>query len=207
MKRLLLVSVVLLGACAEDAGQEYKPFISEVIDFEPGLFAGFGQDQMPDVILGPPQGQGSNRGSLDVLSLGVGGEIIVDMGTMFVDGPGVDLIVFENAFYAAGNPDHIFAEAAEVSVSSDLRTWYTFECQPEIGAQDCAGQNPVLPFDHEPGDVLMHEKTGGDGFDLETLGISQARFVRIRDLSSDGVGTTAGFDLDAIGWVYEKIAD
>ena len=42
------------------------------MSFEPGGNAGFGQDQLPDVVLGPPMGKGTSRGSLDVLSLGVG---------------------------------------------------------------------------------------------------------------------------------------
>lgn len=207
MKRFIVLSAVLLTACVEDATDGYKPFISEVVDFRPGTFAGFGQDRMPDVILGPPQGQGSSRGGLDVVSLGVGGEITVDMGTLFFDGPGVDLIIFENPFFASGDPNHIFAEYAEVSVSEDLKTWHTFDCQPATSNESCAGQNPVMPFEYQAGDVLVHAQTGGDGFDLSSLGISQARYVRIRDLATEGVGTTAGFDLDAVGWVYEKIAD
>ena len=44
--------------------------------------------------------------------------------------------------------------------------------------------------------------TGGDAFDLETLGLTRATFVRIRDRSRDGAGNTAGFDLDAVGIVH-----
>jgi hypothetical protein len=43
---------------------------------------------------------------------------------------------------------------------------------------------------------------GGDGFDLATLGVARARFVRIRDSGANGYGgTTGGFDLDAVAVV------
>ena len=43
--------------------------------------------------------------------------------------------------------------------------------------------------------------TGGDAFDLAELGLAEARFVRVRDVSETGAPPTAGFDLDAIGVV------
>ena len=45
---------------------------------------------------------------------------------------------------------------------------------------------------------------GGDQFDLSSVGMSEARFVRIRDLSDSGDAPTAGFDLDAVGAVHLK---
>src|SRR5262249_55619727 len=74
------------------------PFGEAVVSFTPGQGAGFGQNKMPGVVLGPPQGQGDSSGSTDVVSLGNGGEIVLETGVTIVDGPGVDLIVFENAF-------------------------------------------------------------------------------------------------------------
>jgi hypothetical protein len=50
---------------------------------------------------------------------------------------------------------------------------------------------------------LWHEDSGGDGFDLEVLGVERARYVRVRDRSTgEAVAPTAGFDLDAVGAVY-----
>src|SRR5262249_59231516 len=45
--------------------------------------------------------------------------------------------------------------------------------------------------------------SGGDSFDLATVGLSSARFVRI-DASQlqPGAGGTAGFDLDAVAAVH-----
>ena len=75
-----------------------NPFITEVIEVEFGDGAGFGQDQFPSIVYGPPLGAGPNSGSLDVLSLGKNGFIIVDFEQLIVDGDGPDLIVFENVF-------------------------------------------------------------------------------------------------------------
>lgn len=185
------------------------PYARRVIRFSPGSNAGFGAHQYPDVVLGPPKGGGTNEGSLDVLTLGIGGEIVLDFGDEgIIDGPGPDFIVFENAFWPGGTAGRVFADLAEVAVSDDDTTWSTFRCDLRgegVGRYpDCAGWNPTLPYD--PFDVvpLDPELTGGDVFDLATLGIASARYVRIRDLASmgDGEGDNAGFDLDAVGIIH-----
>ncbi|HEY1087459.1 MAG TPA: cell surface protein, partial [Archangium sp.] len=51
------------------------PWADRVVRFTPGPGAGFGQDKLPDVVLGPPSGLGDSQGSLDVLALGKGGVI------------------------------------------------------------------------------------------------------------------------------------
>ena len=45
------------------------------------------------------------------------------------------------------------------------------------------------------------ESSGGDFFDLAELGLTSARYVRIRDLSGEGAAPSVGFDLDAVGLV------
>ena len=99
-------------------------FVTKVVSFTPGDCAGFGLPAMPGVVLGPPVGAGSAAGSLDVVSLGYSGEIVVSVDpNEIVNGPGVDFIVFENAFYAGGDPNKPTAELAEISVSDDGITW------------------------------------------------------------------------------------
>jgi len=53
-------------------------------------------------VLGPPRGK-PGAGSLHVLSLGVGGEIVLGFGGSIVDGDGPDFVVFENAFFIDGD--------------------------------------------------------------------------------------------------------
>ncbi|WP_257453390.1 cell surface protein [Archangium lipolyticum] len=176
-----------------------EPFADKVVSFSPGEDAGFGQDGYPDIVLGPPHGAGAGMGSLDVLSLGRGGEIVLELTDIgVVDGPGVDLLVFENAF-------GYFAETGVVAVSEDGQTWHEFPCDSANragGYPGCAGVKPVSSSPENGISPTDPAVAGGDGFDLSTLGVARARFVRIRDTGSNSYGSSAGgFDLDAVAVV------
>ncbi len=193
-------------------------FITEVVSFTPGECAGFGLLSMPGIVKGPPVGGSSDHGSLDVVSLGVKGEIVVAFTpNAIVDGPGVDFIVFENPFFAASDPSRPNAELGEVSVSEDGVTWKTFPCAPKnespYGA--CGGWHPVYSAPGNGISPFDPATAGGDPFDLADVGLARARFVRIRDLYA-GAGTIpcamqppktnkAGFDLDAVAIVHAEI--
>jgi len=197
------------GAAGLDASLAALPYATEVVSFTPGDGAGFGQNKLPGVVLGPPSGHGFDRGSLDVLSLGVGGEIVLGFGARsIVDGAGPDFVVFENAFFAGGDPSKPFVEPGEVSVSEDGETWATFDCQEQDGGSagtvGCAGVSPTLEFDAEELVPIDSAKTGGDAFDLADVSIHKARFVRIRDLAETGIAPSAGFDLDAVGIIHDR---
>jgi hypothetical protein len=181
------------------------PYATRVVSFEPGQGAGFGQSNMPDIVLGPPVGAGDQRGSTDTVSLGRNGRICIAFDDVaIVDGPGPDLIVFENPFFAASGT--LWDELGEVSVSEDGVTFATFPCDPTMGPPfpGCAGWNPV--YSH-PGGISPDDVTnaGGDPFDLATVGLHRARVVCVRDLSTQPLAPpTTGFDLDAIAAVnYE----
>jgi len=180
------------------------PYASELVEFSPGPNAGFGRDDLPSVVLGPPASVGGG-GSLDVLSLGIGGEIILGFGDRPIgDGDGDDFVVFENAFRIADGGG-VFFELGEVSVSVDGEHWVTFACDPDPAGDafpGCAGWTPTEPFDPETLVPLDPAVSGGDAFDLADVGLERAEFVRVRDLSTEGAGTSAGFDLDAIGVVH-----
>ncbi len=199
--RVPMLLPLLLAACSHTPSppSDVSPFAVEVVDFEPGEGAGFGQDRFPDVVLGPPRGGGERRGSLDVLSLGRGGYIVLRLGQPAVNGPGVDLLVFENPFRFG---TRVFAEPGEVSVSDDAEHWTAFPCDPTPPAYPgCAGLHPVLAHaednDLDPTDP---NQAGGDSFDLADIGIASARFVRIRDMSTSTTfgPPSEGFDLDAV---------
>jgi len=186
---------------------EDLPYAREVVTYEEGASAGFGQDEYPDIVFGPPKGKGSGSGSLDVLSLGVGGSIVIGFGAgAIVDGDGPDFIVFENVFIGGGQ---LFMELGEVSVSDDGVTWHTFPCDEAGDGDDrfpgCAGWTPTLRFDPQLVVPLDPALTGGDAFDLAELGVTSARYVRIQDLGTKpGSANTGGFDLDAIGIVHAQ---
>ncbi|WP_437672757.1 hypothetical protein [Sorangium sp. So ce131] len=161
----------------------------------------FGQDRFPDIVLGPPKGAGCCGGSLDVLSLGNGGSIVLAFeGNAIIDGPGADFLVFENAFTRGGDAATVFAELATVEVSEDGAAWSAFPCTaegPPYGS--CAGWRPVHANPEENDiDPLDPSSAGGDPFDLAEIGVSLARFVRITDRAD----LPDVFDLDAVGIVH-----
>lgn len=194
------------GQLDEALCPEELPYATEVVSFTPGLHAGFGQANLPDIVLGPPAMGPPSAGSMDVLSLGVGGEIVLGFGDrQLIDGPGADLVVWENAFWISGDEDNPYAEMGEVAVSEDGETWKTFSCSDDLEGDfdpGCAGWRPRYDFDPCGTVPLEPEIVGGDAFDLADVGLRTARYVRIRDLAVDGVAPSAGFDLDAIGGVH-----
>lgn len=192
---------------APDAGPTRAPdaFADAVVSFMPGPGAGFGQDHLPDVVLGPPHGAGDSSGGLDVLSLGTGGTITLELNDWYAaDGPGVDVLVFENAF--TGN-----LEPGEVSVSADGVSWHVFMCSHDFdaGYPGCAGVRPVASSPENGISPIDPNVAGGDGFDLAQVGLSFARFVRIRDIgeSRNSFAPSRGFDLDALAAVHPVLPD
>jgi hypothetical protein len=184
---------------------ESGAFYAEGVEsFTPGGGAGFNQDKLPDIVLGPPKGEGTTTGSLDVVSLGAGGEIVLSFGDHgIVDGPGPDLVVFENPFWPGGDASKVWAELGEVSLSEDGKTWLTFPCDKKGDGKGhfpgCAGVTPTLVYDATKVVPLDPAQSGGDAFDLADIGLEQARFVKIHDLETlPPGGMTTGFDLDAV---------
>ena len=200
------------GGGAGGGVPDAPPYASSIVAFEPGEGAGFGQSKLPGVVLGPPLGKGVTSGSLDVLSLGKGGSIVLGFEPLaLVDGDGPDLVVFENAFWPGGDASAVFAEPGEVSVSDDGEEWHTFPCDAEGDGEGhfagCAGVTPTEKYDASAVVPLVPALTGGDAFDLAELGVARARFVRIRDRANAGATPSAGLDLDAVGVIAAERGD
>jgi len=201
---------------AKEAGPPPERFVTEVVSFTPGECAGFGIPSMPGVVLGPPRGAGALFGGTDVVSLGERGEVVLGFAPWsIVDQDGPDFIVFENAFWAGGKPDAPFADPGEVSVSDDGVDWRTFPCtatQPPFGA--CSGWHPVYSSPENGISPFDPAVAGGDAYDLADVGLTRARFVRIRDTglekcpSDPSLRTTnVGYDLDAVSVVHGQRAN
>jgi hypothetical protein len=188
-------------------------FATGVGPVTPGSCGGFGNEQLPGIVLGPPVGGGGNQGSLDVYSLGNGGSIVLSFGDTagnhaIVDGPGDDFIVFENAFFIGGNPGAIYAEPGEVAVSEDGVTWKALACDGKRPYTNCAGIKPVFAGPTANVSPLDPAVAGGDAFDLAAFGVVRARFVKITDRTTqpctpgENQATTNGFDLDGIAVLH-----
>jgi len=206
LEAVALLTALLHGCGGVDDAAPGSPYAIAVVDLELGEGAGFGAEMLPDIVLGPPRGGGLAVGSVDTLSLGLGGSIVLELGTDVVDGPGADVIVFENAFQFGATG--IFTEPATVSFSADGERWAEVPCDVEDPLlAGCAGRSPVFAHaednDIDPTDP---DAAGGDAFDLGNVAMSRARFIRIVDSGIDfGFGTdNRGFDLDAIAVVNSE---
>lgn len=209
--RMPLVLLLLLTGAFGFRFPEADPYVDRIVSFEPGEGAGFGQDKLPDIVLGAPRGHGKLEPSDHVLSLGKGGKITLEfVDNEVIDEEGPDFIVFENAFLNApgDDPGNGFFELAKVEVSADGKEWKEFKFDA-ISRKGCAGHHPVLANpDENDIDPIDPEKAGGDAFDLKEVGLKMIRFVRITDLdNASGANGTMGFDLDAVAAVHSRPRD
>lgn len=229
MKTWIILAVSITGGLCLSVHAD--SFVDRVAVFEPGPGAGFGQDAFPEIVLGPPIGAGTSGGSMDVLSLGDGGVIVLEfVDNIAINGPGPDLIIFENAFFAGGDPENVFCEVAFVEVSQDGIEYHRFpnDYDPDgtpVNNPDnwtgFAGVAPVLSRPDNGIDPTDPDTAGGDLFDLDDVGLEWVRYLRIIDTGEgdtaatddDGDiiydpglpgGTMAGFDLDAVAAVFSE---
>lgn len=205
----MLLGGVLLhpgASVAQDA------FADAVHSYTPGTNGGFGADRLPDVILGPPLGSALLQGSFDVVALGIGGSMVLRFDLPVIcDGPGPDFTVFENAFHSGSPTGPVFAEFGFVSVSQDGVGFVDFPYDPVTHA-GLAGQTPVLSHPDNDIDPLDPVVSGGDSFDLATVGLSWVAYVRVTDVAGAiadpgdlpqfTVAPNAGFDLDAVAALH-----
>jgi hypothetical protein len=202
-------AVLALGVFLSFGGAVHAatdPWLDVVREFSPGAFAGFGQTELPWIVLGPPVPGGLVQGSTDVVALGDGGSIEVSFRDNIVfDGPGDDLVIYENAFHIGSPTGELFTEYAYVEVSTDGLEWTRFPVDLLTG-EGLAGRTAVL---QEPADPL-DPAAGGDRFDIGELGLDFVRHVRLIDAGAeiDDVGNyapsanRAGFDLDAAAAIH-----
>jgi hypothetical protein len=147
-----------------------------------------------------------------------------------IDGDGPDFIVFENPFFCTAVPltssdDYsVFAEPGIVAASEDGIDFRTFPynatalsqvislCTGKTLLQQLIGLMGITPsFTGNytiPDDPLVFDPTapggvsghGGDAFDLATVGLTRARFIRITDpnLPIGISGSSEGLDLGGI---------
>ncbi len=193
--------------------QAHDPWADAVADFTPGSpWSRSGYDFFPDNVLGPPD-PGRAVGPYtpansphEVLSLGHGGSITLAFtDNRIIDGPGDDFIVFENVFINLWNNEP-FIEAGIVAVSQDGVNFATFPYDT-LTLSGLAGVSPVKSTLY-PTDPVA---SGGDAFDLATVGLAWAQYVRITDLGDiwqEGL-YNGDFDLDAVVAIHsqEEIID
>ena len=204
MLRTLLCGGLACTVLASAASSQSR-FATSVVSYNQG---GGGGIFDPLNILGAPQGGGLFNGSLDVLSLGIGGDVTLGFDVTLTDGPGADFTVSENPFVLIGSQS-IFAEYAFVEVSTNGTDFARFPAQTLPGgstwgsAPGFAGGTPgianALTNTVDPFDPVV---SGGDSFDLAELvgdplvtgglvDLSQIHFVRLVDNGSADIDAVA----------------
>jgi len=176
------VALVALAICSAALGLAFTTpacaYAELVLLFLPGPAAS-GDLGHP---LGAPTGQGLFSGSGEVLTLGVGGSLTLQLASSGFDGPGTDLLVCENPFYVVGTSG-VFVEAMFVDVSTDgthfvrFPTSYTGPAgpflpqfgQPVAGYRGFAGVMPVSANPSTGVSDLDIAACGGDAFDYADL--------------------------------------
>ena len=225
-----VLAALLLAACSDSAseipvyvhGEEVPAGSAAIARWTTALGPG-GYDPGPEATsysdyeeaFGP-----ATSSSTDVVSLGRGGSITLDLGGTMADGPGAEIAVFENGL--SGADGLVFAELGFVSVSSDGSTFTRFPTatRREQTVDAFESVDPTL----YSGFAGLHPAGSGTAFDLAELAdqpevvdgsvsLSAIRYVRITDVIGDGSTTaddgnpiydpypttgSAGFDLDGV---------
>jgi len=129
------------------------------------------------------RGGGETMGSTDVYSLDYTNRPYVTLrwsGRRVTNGPGVDLVVFENAFRVSASADDYFMDPIVVAVSLDGQRWvelphhylahdpstYSARIEDWMGF---AGVTPVIVNDDTNRMSWLDPRAGGDAFDLDEL--------------------------------------
>lgn len=188
------------GTTSHPCSAEAARFATGVVSHQFGSGQNHNQNTgFPDALFGSPEA----NDTASVVSLGNGGWVVLEFaGNAIVDGPGVDFIVFEN-------PLPGFAELGTVAVSDDLVSWTSFPCEAAQNADDygqCAGVERVRSSSKNDIDPLDPDVAGGDTFDLASVGVTRARYVRVTDRVDLG-GVAGVFDLDAVGIVHAECSE
>lgn len=211
----LAIHLAILACAASLCPAEASDcFPDRVVSYAPGFVSAppaFNSWQ-PGIVLGPPGDATPTSGSLTVLSLGHGGTIVLEFtDNTIVDGPGPDLIIFENPFFCsqapltAADPYSVLAEPGIVEASADGITFHAFPfdaaalaevvnlCSDRellgrlnglMGLTPSFTGNYTIPNDplvFDPGAPGGISGHGGDAFDLADVGLTRARFIRIID--------------------------
>jgi len=189
-----------------------QTFIDTVYSYRWGTGTGaVGRNEkyFPQNIFGPPTAYATKytpaMHDSDVVSLGLGGEIIVGCkDCIILDKEGPDFIIFENAFSYADT--RVFAEPAIVSVSKDGINFVEFPYNSET-LEGLAG----ISWTNGNQNCFDYMVSGGDAFDLADIGMDSIRYIKIKDTAlivtklptnhkyySPAWLLANGFDLDAV---------
>jgi hypothetical protein len=180
---LLLVVVITTAGCGAE------PDESGSVTTEAGVLADTvvganGLDEDVERAINGVRGGGATTGSLDVYSLDYTEEnaslVLTWSGGRVANGPGVDFVVFENAFHVVSSAE-TFMDPVIVELSDGGEVWVPFPhdylaedeaAYSALGGDwvGFAGVSPVLYHEEDnPVSPFDTARAGGDPFDLDDL--------------------------------------
>lgn len=202
MKTILILFVLFISS------SKSQIFIDTVFSFTPGTiqFGGQSAEYYPNNIFNAPSISATKyiaeTRPEEILSIGLNGEIIVGLKhNLIIDKDGADFTIFENTFINQFN-EVVYAEPAIISVSKDGINYIEFPYDI-LTLEGLAGTKPTIGSNN-PFNPL---KSGGNAFDLATIGIDSVRYIKIKDITEQILNnpdhsnydpTLSGFDLDAV---------
>ena len=184
----------------------FDRWADSVILFAHGDGQWFGQDGFPSVVLGSPDTSATPTvPSLNVLSLGEFGFIVLRFrDSVVVDGPGDDLVIFENVFITSADSSDTsaFVEPAYVFLSKDGRFFFMYPFDTsDANPYNWTGLAGIKPTNYGA-DTINPDVWMGDRFDISAVGLDTVRFVLIADaVDLCPSSLCSGFDLDAAGCI------
>lgn len=169
---------------------------------------------LTDRLTGPPAGGTALVPNADTATLGSlseGGELYIDLrGLVLHDGPGPDLVVYENPMMTVTDRAARAIDPARVEVSADGVTFVPLEGGPDPAAipsgfptdarvygRNIIGRSPVFA-NAANGMAPGSAPAGGDLLDLSGTGLTEVRFLRIFDYAGDNRAA----DIDAFAWIH-----
>lgn len=175
-----LVSLSCLGACAPPP-IPVEALADEIVDAPGATGEGLGD---PHAAIDGVRGGGWLAGSTDVYSLDYAERpylVLGFSGLRVTNGPGADLVVFENAFRTTWDDAAYFMDPMVVSVSLDGTRWvelphHYLAVDPHAYStaisdwEGFAGVTPVIVNDDTHPMSWFDPGAGGDAFDLDELG-------------------------------------
>lgn len=215
MKKIILISFVMNTLC-------FSQFIDSVhsVTFGPNYSPGYGPDNQyfPQCIYGRHDTAARYNvpsfGPHNLLSLGTGGTIILRFRRAIVNRSGPDFTIFENPFQYGADSTYVFAEVGIVGVSRDGINFTDFPYRWDTIAPgryryyNLAGATPVNglsgPFNWGS---PWQGFSGGDSFDLDSVGVDSVYFIRIRDAANLVPDGGVAFDLDAVAVINQAVTE
>jgi hypothetical protein len=179
---LVFLLLSSLAGCAAPSDPSVGALADEIVDAPGATGDGFGD---PQRAVNGVRGAGYLAGSTDVYSLDYARRPYVVLGwsgRVVTNGPGADLVVFENPFRTMWDPDQYFMDPIVVEVSRDGTTWVPLPhayvaSDPSAYSrhpadwEGFAGVLPVIVNDDTHPMSYFDPLAGGDAFDLDELAV------------------------------------